>query len=84
MGVALALGRIDEAPAAVGADVAVGLDLALGAVGGFAFGNAHDQDRVVENLVGDVAADLGQVLDTAGLEPALAPQLVALGAGIIF
>ena len=44
---------------------------------------AHDDDRVVEDVVGEVAADLGDLLDPADLLPHLAPQLVALGAGVL-
>ena len=42
----------------------------------------HDDDRVVEDVVGQVTADLGDLLDTADLLPHLAPQLVPLGAGV--
>ena len=44
---------------------------------------AHDDDRVVEDVVGQVAADLGDLLDAADLLPHLAPQLVAFGAGVL-
>ena len=44
---------------------------------------AHDDDRVVEDVVGEVAADLRDLLDAADLLPYLAPQLVALGAGVL-
>ena len=44
---------------------------------------AHDDDRVVEDVVGEVVADLGNLLDAADLLPHLAPQLVAFGARVV-
>src|SRR5690606_15659331 len=35
---------------------------------------ADDQDRIVGDVVGDVAADLGDLLDPAGLLPDLRPE----------
>ena len=45
---------------------------------------ARRSDRVVEDVVGEVVADLGNLFDAADLLPDLAPQLVALGAGVVF
>ena len=67
-------GRVDEPAAAVHAHVVVGGEL----VGS----GAHHDDRIVEDVVGQVAADLGDLLDAADLLPDLAPQLVPLGAGV--
>ena len=70
-----ALGGVDEPPTAVHADVVVGLELVGTA--------AHDDDRVVEDVVGEVAADVRDFLDAADLLPDLSPQLVAFGAGVV-
>jgi len=43
----------------------------------------HHDDRVVEDVVGQIAAHLRQLFDPADLLPHLAPQLVSLGAGIV-
>ena len=42
----------------------------------------HDQNRVIEYLVGDAIADLRNLLDPADLQPDFAPQLVALGSRV--
>ncbi len=76
-GVLGALGGVDQTAAAVHAHVVV-------CCKSDSFGScAHDDDGVVEDVVGEVAADLGDLLDPADLLPHLAPQLVALGAGIL-
>ncbi len=49
----------------------------------FVWAGAHDDDRVVEDVVGEVAAHLGDLLNPADLLPHLAPQLVAFCAGIL-
>ncbi len=74
-GVLGALGRVDQAPAAVHADVVVCVE--------FPLAGAHHDDRVVENVVGQVTAHIGQLLHATDLLPNLAPQPVALGAGIV-
>ena len=74
-GVLGSLGCIDQSAAAMRAHVVVGADLV--------WRRAHDQDRIVEDVVGEIIADLGDVLEPAGLLPHLAPQLVALGPGIV-
>ena len=58
---------VDQPAAAVHAHVVVCRELG--------WPRAHDDDRVVEDVVGQVAADLGQFLDPADLLPDLAPQL---------
>ena len=71
----LGAGRhVDEPAAAVHADVVVGAKL-VGA-------RAHHDDRVVTDVVGQVAADVGDLLDAPDLLPHLAPQLVSLGPGV--
>ena len=70
-----ALGRVDQPPPAVHADVVVGCELVRS--------GAHDDDRVVEDVVGQVAADLGKLVDPADLLPHFSPQLVALRAGVV-
>ena len=74
-GVLRAGGSVHQPAAAMRAHVVVGADL----VGR----RAHDQDRVVEDVVGEVVADLGDLLDAADLLPHLAPQLVALRPGVV-
>src|SRR3546814_7873985 len=68
--------RIDQLAAAMRADV---VERLVGIRPG-----AHDDDRIVEDVVGQIAADLRQILDTADLQPALAPELVALGTQVGF
>ena len=63
-----AVGHIDQATAAVHADVVVG--------GEFVRASSYDDDRVVQDVVGEVAAHLGQLLDPADLLPDLAPQAI--------
>src|SRR6202008_767512 len=65
-----------QAAAAVLADVVIG--------GNAILGGAADDDRFVEDVVGDEIADLAQFLLAAGDLPDLAPQLRILGAGIAF
>ena len=48
----------------------------------FVWAAADDDDRVVEDVVGEVAAHLGYLLDPTDLLPHLAPQLVAFCAGV--
>jgi hypothetical protein len=43
----------------------------------------HDEDRVVEDVVRQISADLGDLLDAADLLPYLPPQPVPLGAGVV-
>ncbi len=74
-GVLGALGRVDQPAATMHADVVVCVE--------FLLAGAHHDDRVVENVVGQVTAHIGQLLDAADLLPDLAPQLVALGARIV-
>jgi len=64
-GVLRRLGCVDQAAAAVHADVVVGVK--------FVVSGAHHDDRVVENVVGQVTAHLGQLFDTANLLPDLSP-----------
>ena len=66
---------VHEPASAMGAHVVVGRDRHRP--------RAHDEDRVVENVVGEVVADLGDVLDAARLLPDLAPEPVALRPGIV-
>ena len=68
------VGGVDQPTAAMHAHVVMCLE--------FVWTRAHDDDRVVEDVVGQVVADLGDLLDPADLLPHLAPQLVAFGAGI--
>ena len=75
-GVLGAFGGVDQTATAVHAHVVVRASNSFGS-------GAHDDDRVVEDVVGEVAADLGDLLDPADLLPHLAPQLVALGAGVV-
>ena len=63
-----------QPPAPVRADVVVGLE-AAGCV-------AHDQDRIVADVVGDVVADRFQLLHPARLLPYFRPQPLGLGLGI--
>jgi hypothetical protein len=44
---------------------------------------SYNDDRVVENVVGQVTADLGDLLDPADLLPHLAPQPVSFCAGVL-
>jgi hypothetical protein len=44
---------------------------------------AHHNDRVVEDVVGQVTAHLRQLFDAADLLPDFAPQLVALAPRIV-
>ncbi len=44
---------------------------------------ADENDRIVEDVEGDVVADLGDILYPPRLQPGLAPQSVAFGAGIV-
>jgi hypothetical protein len=74
-GVLGALGGVDQPTATVHADVVVGLE--------FVAAGAHHDDRVVENVVGEVTAHLRELFDAADLLPDLAPQFVPLGAGIV-
>src|SRR5204862_5556377 len=66
---------VDQAAAPVRADVVVRPDL-LGA------GADHDEG-VVHDLVGQVVADLRDLLHPAGLLPDPGPQLVPLGPGVL-
>lgn len=77
-GVLGALGCVDQPAATVHTDVVVGPKSV-----GFVVAGAHHDDRVVEDMVGQVTAHLGQLLDAADLLPDFAPQLVTLGAGIV-
>src|ERR1700743_2009477 len=53
-------------------------------VGRQGVGSGTDDDhRVVEDVVGQVAADLGEIFDPTDLLPHPAPQLVPLGAQIV-
>ncbi len=70
-----AVGGVDQSAAAMHAHVVVRLE--------FVWAGAHDDDRVVEDVVGEVAAHLGDLLDPADLLPHLPPQLVAFGAGVL-
>ena len=70
-----ALRCVDQPAAAVHAHVVVRSELV--------WPGAHDDDRVVEDVVREVATHLGYLLDTTDLLPNLAPQLVSLGAGIV-
>src|SRR5580693_3735218 len=74
LGVMGARRRIDQAAPAVRAHVVERLD----GVGR----RTHDQNRVIEDLIGDVITDLGDLLETPSLQPDLAPQLVALGSRV--
>ena len=74
-GVAGPLRRIDQPAAAMLADIVVGLDL-IGR-------GPHDQNRVIEDVISEIIADFGDLLDAAGLLPHFAPQLVTLGADIV-
>ena len=74
-GITSAWRRIHQSPPPVRADVVVGLD-------GVGIG-AHDQHRIVENVVSDVAAHFGKLFDPSRLQPDLAPQPVALGTGVL-
>ena len=74
-GAVLAGRCIDQPAAAMRADVMVRLD-------GSGRG-AHDQDRVLADLVGDVVARLGDFLDTAGDLPHPRPEAIGFGAGIL-
>ena len=64
----------NQAPAAVRADVVEGLQAGRRV--------AHDQDRIVADVVGDVVTHLLQFLDAAGLLPDLRPQTFRLRFGI--
>ena len=66
LGVLGAFGHVDEPAAAVHAHVVVCRKLVCT--------GPHDDDRVVEDVVGQVTAHLGQLLDPADLLPDLAPQ----------
>ena len=68
-------GSVHEPAAAMRAHIVVGADLVRR--------RAHDEDRVIEDVIGEVAADFGDFLDAADLLPHLAPQLVALRAGVV-
>ena len=74
-GVLGAVGGVDQPTAPVQAHVVVRPE--------FVWPRAHDDDRVVKDVVGEVVADLGDLLDPADLLPHLAPQLVTFGAGIV-
>ena len=69
------VGRANEPAAAMRAHIVVRLDR----VGR----SADDQDRVIADVVGDEAADLGNFFDAADVLPHLGPQLIALGLGIL-
>jgi hypothetical protein len=43
---------------------------------------AYNDDRVVEDVVGEVTSDLGDLLDPPNLLPDFAPQPVSLVAGV--
>ena len=70
---------VDELAAPVHADVVVGRKVSRSGSNP----GTHQDDRVVEDVVGQVAADLGHVLDAPGLLPHLAPQPVSLVAGVL-
>ncbi len=72
--VAFAGGRIDQTAAAMGADIIIGFDRVRR--------GADDQEAVFQYVVGDIVADVRNILDPARLKPCLAPQLVLLGARI--
>ena len=65
----------DEPTAAMRAHVVIGLEL-IGC-------RADDEDRVIADLVGQVTADVRDLLDAPGHLPHLRPQLVGLGLGIL-
>src|SRR3546814_2729004 len=67
--VAHARGRVDQLAAPVRADIVEGADLCGR--------GTHDDHRIVHDVVGDVIARLGDILHAPGLQPDLAPQLVA-------
>ena len=62
--------RVDQPAAAMRADIVERLDLVRSA--------AHDNDRVVGDLIGDEVADLGNLLDAASDLPDLGPQPLLL------
>ena len=68
------IGRVDELAAAVRTDVVVGLE-------GIGPG-ADDDDRFVQDVVGDEIARLGDILETTGHLPHPGPQQIALGPGV--
>ena len=70
-----ALGRVDQPPAPMRADVVIGAN--------FIGRGAHDEYGVIENIVGEVVSHLGNFLDPTCLQPHFAPQLVAFRAGIM-
>src|SRR5699024_7746390 len=63
---------VDQPPTAVHAHIVVGLEL----VGP----GTHDDDGVVEDVVGQIATHLGKLFDPAYLLPDPPPELVPLGA----
>ena len=75
-GVLGSLGGIHESAAAMRAHVVIGADLVRR--------RPHDQHRIVENFIGKIIADLGDVLEATGHLPYLAPQFVTLRTGILF
>ena len=67
----LARRRADQPAAAMRAHIVISLER-IGR-------GAHDDDRVIADLVGDEAADLGNFFDAAGHLPHLRPQSIGLG-----
>src|SRR3546814_17393941 len=65
--------RIDQLAAAMRADV---VERLVGIRPG-----AHDDDRIVAEVVGQIAADLRQIPDTADLQPDLAPEKIGRESG---
>lgn len=73
------VGSVDQLPAAVRADIAVGAQ----GIAPRTFGNAHDDDRFIADVVREEIAQVGDHLEPLGHLPDLRPQQVLFGLCVI-